>query len=657
MDAESRDKWQAVELTECCFRDAARNYDTSQMEPNHSNPQSKQSPSPGRQFAFFDCTHCRDDATSSPCQDRKIRGSGGRRGIKRPPLPSLLEDVGTHVVGRANGISRKSAKLIAPRKDAPRPHSSSPGALAATKIPRGGKALSNLEVILGEDRRARKELTPKSKRQLLAESTQGTMDAAETLRTFMTSERLTPVVDPGDLIVGESLFTEMVMGSKTVKRLDFGSPRPGTSLDSFEGKKSVSLSNSSRRRYESAAISRTLYQADWPFGLSPVYYSGTPNADTPISMHARFDLALAATHKDEQIGNFSLPDSLAVSNNAERSSFKKDQAHDIPIKQLSSAGTPTPSVGVETYDSPDLSVRQPNFSLEGIEGATATPSKGSMEESEEEILRLLHFRRTEIIDGVPISTSTSKGNRPVEEASGILESGISKDEGGVYSKTSEDEPSPLVATIRGIPVRIKIKVTPRNPTMSVSEVDGGVVRLRRRRKCFKAGHSSKKVVVDHNNMNVGVKPANMAKFPKILCAIVSNPKNDRIIKWDYELRAVVIVDEKQFVETIMPKYFKRISSCQDPIKSFLRQLNYYGFQCVVMAATTRKGAKFRYFVNRDKSIAKPQDIKRVLRYVPRTHPTVTGKVASVPSSFKRTRKRKSKAQPKKKSSKAKCQPA
>ena len=55
-----------------------------------------------------------------------------------------------------------------------------------------------------------------------------------------------------------------------------------------------------------------------------------------------------------------------------------------------------------------------------------------------------------------------------------------------------------------------------------------------------------------------------------------NAPDESLIKWNVNGSTVVVVDEKQFAQTVLPKYFKH-----NKMDSFVRQMNIYGFKKVI----------------------------------------------------------------------------
>lgn len=66
----------------------------------------------------------------------------------------------------------------------------------------------------------------------------------------------------------------------------------------------------------------------------------------------------------------------------------------------------------------------------------------------------------------------------------------------------------------------------------------------------------------------------LAPFPNKLQDIVLN--NSDVVTWDNRSRALVVLDPKRLTSEVMPRYFNT-NGGDGLLKSFTRQLNYYGF--------------------------------------------------------------------------------
>ena len=68
-------------------------------------------------------------------------------------------------------------------------------------------------------------------------------------------------------------------------------------------------------------------------------------------------------------------------------------------------------------------------------------------------------------------------------------------------------------------------------------------------------------------------PVSLAPFISKLCEILSTSTPDDSIKWGPMGDTIIVTDQVKFAREVLPRYFKH-----DNIRSFIRQLNIYGFQ-------------------------------------------------------------------------------
>ena len=68
-------------------------------------------------------------------------------------------------------------------------------------------------------------------------------------------------------------------------------------------------------------------------------------------------------------------------------------------------------------------------------------------------------------------------------------------------------------------------------------------------------------------------PVSLAPFISKLCEILSTSTPDNSIKWGPVGDTIIVTDQVKFAREVLPRYFKH-----DNIRSFIRQLNIYGFQ-------------------------------------------------------------------------------
>lgn len=126
----------------------------------------------------------------------------------------------------------------------------------------------------------------------------------------------------------------------------------------------------------------------------------------------------------------------------------------------------------------------------------------------------------------------------------------------------------------------------------------------------------------------GRKPTN-AKFPAKLRAILEDERFKSIIYWDDEAPGVVLRSPELIAAHVLPEFFNMQAVDSDVLKSFRRQLIYYGFTDVNYKKGATRGERgVSVFVNRDATIRHVTDIDRVLRYTPERKRTA---VVSEPS--------------------------
>lgn len=120
-----------------------------------------------------------------------------------------------------------------------------------------------------------------------------------------------------------------------------------------------------------------------------------------------------------------------------------------------------------------------------------------------------------------------------------------------------------------------------------------------------------------------------AKFPGKLRTILKDPRFSTAIRWDEELRGIVLLDPERIAREVLPEYFTAQASGKDIFKSFRRQLIYYGFEDVsykrgvcasIPGANPPTRSVVSVCVNRDPNIRTLDDFDHVLRYVPPRKP-------------------------------------
>lgn len=100
------------------------------------------------------------------------------------------------------------------------------------------------------------------------------------------------------------------------------------------------------------------------------------------------------------------------------------------------------------------------------------------------------------------------------------------------------------------------------------------------------------------------------RFPAKLVDLLSDSSLADVIRWEPTSRAVILVDQRRFVAEVVPKYF--VATPAKSLKSFHRQLNYYGFE-----VQRRASAHHKTYVNRDVTISTLDDFHRLLRHRPK----------------------------------------
>lgn len=98
---------------------------------------------------------------------------------------------------------------------------------------------------------------------------------------------------------------------------------------------------------------------------------------------------------------------------------------------------------------------------------------------------------------------------------------------------------------------------------------------------------------------------NVSRFPGMIVNVLSKKEYRSIVRWDPKYRAIIITDLKEFSDKILEAHFIKM-------RSFHRQLNYYGFEIHKAPALLRPCAKM--FVNKDPSICQLSDIARLHRH-------------------------------------------
>lgn len=118
--------------------------------------------------------------------------------------------------------------------------------------------------------------------------------------------------------------------------------------------------------------------------------------------------------------------------------------------------------------------------------------------------------------------------------------------------------------------------------------------------------TAKQNIADESQRSPCQKQAhNVSRFPGMIVNVLSKKENRSIVRWDPKYRAIIITDLKEFSDKILEAHFIKM-------RSFHRQLNYYGFEIHKAPALLRPCAKM--FVNKDPSICQLSDIARLHRH-------------------------------------------
>ena len=116
------------------------------------------------------------------------------------------------------------------------------------------------------------------------------------------------------------------------------------------------------------------------------------------------------------------------------------------------------------------------------------------------------------------------------------------------------------------------------------------------------------------------------QFPVKLHALLGSGKYEEIISWQPTGRSFIIYNPKEFVKSVMPKYFR-----QTKLRSFQRQLNLYNFKRIT-EGTDIGGYYHSKFLRGAPDLCK--EISRVpVKCKPRIIRTVSDESSSLPSSM------------------------
>jgi len=97
----------------------------------------------------------------------------------------------------------------------------------------------------------------------------------------------------------------------------------------------------------------------------------------------------------------------------------------------------------------------------------------------------------------------------------------------------------------------------------------------------------------------------VAPFLIKLFEIVSSPASDNLVCWSDHGESFRIVDRTKFAQDVLPLYFKH-----DNLRSFIRQLNIYGFQRVPNASGRDRTMEFQHPMFTRNGVRQLKEIKR-----------------------------------------------
>jgi len=97
----------------------------------------------------------------------------------------------------------------------------------------------------------------------------------------------------------------------------------------------------------------------------------------------------------------------------------------------------------------------------------------------------------------------------------------------------------------------------------------------------------------------------VAPFLIKLFEIVSSPASDNLVCWSEHGESFRIVDRTKFAQDVLPLYFKH-----DNLRSFIRQLNIYGFQRVPNASGRDRTMEFQHPMFTRNGVRQLKEIKR-----------------------------------------------
>ena len=125
--------------------------------------------------------------------------------------------------------------------------------------------------------------------------------------------------------------------------------------------------------------------------------------------------------------------------------------------------------------------------------------------------------------------------------------------------------------------------------------------------------------------SLSVSGPSLAPFISKLFEIITKAKEDDCIKWGARGDTIVVTDPVAFARNVLPRYFKH-----DNIRSFVRQLNIYGFQRCRNAGSGADGTGELEFYHESFVEGRQDLMLQITRGVPSQKP-VTGQKRSLPA--------------------------
>ena len=129
---------------------------------------------------------------------------------------------------------------------------------------------------------------------------------------------------------------------------------------------------------------------------------------------------------------------------------------------------------------------------------------------------------------------------------------------------------------------------------------------------------------EESEPSLSVSGPSLAPFISKLFEIITKAKEDDCIKWGARGDTIVVTDPVAFARNVLPRYFKH-----DNIRSFVRQLNIYGFQRCRNAGSGADGTGELEFYHESFVEGRQDLMLQITRGVP-SHKPVTGQKRSLP---------------------------